>query len=90
MDATSQVVTRTEVVRRGADAGDILKGAAIGGAAAVVLSEIFGDIDFLEVLGGAGAGAVAGLLLGKREVELVSIDPNSDLDLILQSDLALR
>ena len=90
LEADSQVVTRTEKVKKGADAGDILKGAAIGGAAATVLAEIFGDIDFLEVLGGAGAGAVAGLLLGGKEVELISIDPNNDLDLTLQSDLVLR
>ena len=90
ISADSQIVTRTEKVKKGADAGDILEGAAIGAAAAVVLSEIFGDIDFLEVLGGAGAGAVAGLLLGGNEAELISIDPNNDLDLTLQSDLALR
>lgn len=90
LEADSQVVTRTEKVKQGADAGDIVQGAAIGAAAAVVLSEIFGDIDFVEVIGGAGAGAVAGLLLGGKEAELISIDPNNDLDLTLQSDLDLR
>ena len=90
IDAMSEVVTRRETVKRGANTGDILKGAAIGGAAAAVLSEIFGDIGALEVLGGAGAGAVAGILLGGNEAELVSIDPNNDLDLILQTNLAVR
>ena len=90
IDAVSQVVTRTETVKKGANAKDILQGAAIGAAAATVLSEIFGQIDFLEVLGGAGAGAIAGVLLGGNEVELVSIDPNNDLNLTLQTDLALR
>ena len=90
IDAVSDVVTRKETVKRGANTGDILKGAAIGGAAAAVLSEIFGDIGAIEVLGGAGAGAIAGLLLGGNEVELVSIDPNNDLDLTLQDSLALR
>jgi hypothetical protein len=90
IDATSQTVTRTETIKKGANAGDILKGAAIGGAAAVVLSDIFGDIKLGKVLGGAGIGAVAGLLLGGRRAELISIDPNSDLTLTLQSDLALR
>lgn len=90
IDAISNVVTRRETVKKGADTGDILKGAAIGGAAATVLAEIFGDIDALEVLGGAGAGAIAGLLLGGNEVELVSIDPNNDLDLTVQTDLAVR
>lgn len=90
IDAVSDVVTRRETVEKGANTGDILKGAAIGGAAAAVLSEVFGDIGAIEVLGGAGAGAVAGLLLGGNEVELVSIDPNNDLDLTLQDSLAVR
>ena len=90
INAMSEVVTRRETIKKGANAGKILQGAAIGAAAATVLSEIFGDIEFLEVLGGAGAGAIAGLLLGGNEVELVSIDPNNDLDLTLQTSLALR
>lgn len=92
ISATSQTVTRTETVKKGASAGDILKGAAIGAAAATVVSGITGDkaIATEEVLGGSALGAVAGWLLGKEQVELVSIDPNSDLNLTLQSDLALR
>ncbi|MGK7918130.1 MAG: hypothetical protein AB4038_21770 [Prochloraceae cyanobacterium] len=90
INARSQPVTRTETVNRGTDAGDVLKGAAIGAAAAAVLSEIFGDISVGEVLGGAGLGAIAGLILGGNEVELISIDPNQDLDITLDSDLALR
>jgi hypothetical protein len=90
LEATSEPVTRTETIKKGANAGDILKGAAIGGAAATVLSDIFGDIKLGKVLGGVGIGAVAGLLLGGSKAELISIDPDSDLDLTLQSDLALR
>ena len=90
INADSKIITRTETVKRGADTGDILTGAAIGGAAAVVLGDIFGDINIEEVLGGAGIGALGGLLLGGKEVELISIDPERDLDLTLQSDLALR
>ena len=90
IDAVSDVITRTETVERGANTGDILKGAAIGAGAAAVLSEIFGDIGAIEVLGGAGAGALAGLLLGGNEAELITIDPNNDLDLTLQTNLAVR
>ncbi len=90
IDAVSDIVTRRETIKKGANAGDVLKGAAIGGAAAAVLSEIFGDIGALEVLGGAGAGAIAGILLGGNEAELISIDPNNDLDLTLQADLVTR
>jgi hypothetical protein len=89
IDAVSEVITRTETVSKGADAGEIVKGAAIGGAAAAILSEIFGKIDAIEVLGGAGAGALAGVLLGKKKAELISIDPNNDLDLTLLSSLSL-
>ena len=90
IDALSEVVTRRETVKKGANAGEILRGAAIGAAAASILSKIFGDVEFLEVLGGAGAGAIAGALLGGDEVELVSIDPNNDLHVTLQTSLALR
>ena len=90
IDAISEVVTRRETVKKGAGAGDILQGAAIGAAAAAVLSKVLGDTEFLEVLGGAGAGAIAGLLLGGNKVELISIDPNSDLNITLQTDLSLR
>ena len=90
LDAVSDVVTRRETVNKGANTGDILKGAAIGAGAAAVLSEIFGDIGAIEVLGGAGAGALAGLLLGGNEAELITIDPNNDLDLTLQTNLAVR
>ncbi|WP_040898798.1 hypothetical protein [Xenococcus sp. PCC 7305] len=90
INARSETVTRTETVKRGKDVGDVLKGAAIGSAAAAVLSEIFGDISVGEVLIGTGLGAITGLLLGGNEVELVSINPNQDLDITLDSDLALR
>ena len=91
INADSRIITRTETVEKGADAGDILTGAAIGGAAAVVLAEIFGDINIAEVIAGAGIGALGGLLLGGGdEVELISIDPERDLELTLQSDLVLR
>ena len=90
IEGTSQVVTRTETVKRGKDTDDILKGAAIGGAAAVVLGEIFGDINIEEVIGGAALGALGGWILGRESVELISIDPDRDLDITLESDFALR
>ncbi len=91
IDATSQVVTRRETVERGADTGDILEGALIGAGAAAVLSGVLGDdfFDFKRILGGAGAGALGGLILGKNEAEVISIDPNKDLDVTLNSQLSL-
>lgn len=88
--ATSQVITERETIKKGTDTGQILKGAAVGAAAAAVISEIVGGIDVEEVLGGAGLGALAGLLLGRRgEVEVIVVNPATDLDLTLQSDLRL-
>lgn len=89
INASSQVVTQRETIKRGASTGDILEGAAIGGAAAAVIAEITGSIEAVEVLGGAGLGALGGLLLNKNEVEVISIDPNQDLDITLDSRLAL-
>lgn len=92
IDASSQIVTRTEDVQQGAGTGEILKGAAIGGAAAAVIAAITGDraIATEEILGGAGLGALGGLLLGKRSAKVVVIRPAEDLDITLNSQLALR
>src|ERR687885_30899 len=90
MRATSKVITERETIKKGTDVGQILKGAAIGAAASTVLAEIFGDIDFKEVLGGAGLGAIAGLLLGgRKQAEVIVVNPEEDLSLTLQSDLVL-
>jgi hypothetical protein len=87
IDATSEVITDTQVITEDTDP-DILRGAVIGAAAAAVLSEIFGSIDFIEVLAGAGLGALGSLLLGggEEEVEVVIVEPETDLDLTLQSE----
>ncbi|HBL10449.1 MAG TPA: hypothetical protein DD379_03380 [Cyanobacteria bacterium UBA11162] len=91
IEATSEVITETETIDKGTDISRILKGAAIGGAAAAVISEIFGDIDLIEVLAGAGLGALGSLVLGGGEkAEVVVIYPETDLDLTLQSDLLLN
>ena len=91
INANSRVVTRTEEVRRGANVGTILTGAAVGSAAATLISGITGDrrIGALEVLTGTGAGAVGGLLLGRRSATVLVVNPESDLDLTLRSDLVV-
>lgn len=86
--ATSQVITRTETINQ-KTSRDVLKGAAIGAAAGAVLAEIFGGINLGEVLAGAGVGALATVLQGKKEkeVEVVVLNPERDLDLTLDEDL---
>jgi hypothetical protein len=91
IDASSEIVTRTEMIDEGVDSGAILQNAAIGAAAAALLSTIFGDgPGFGEILGGAGIGALGGLIFGRKKAELISIDPDEDLDAILRSELVVE
>ncbi|MBS0015785.1 MAG: hypothetical protein KFF72_05380 [Arthrospira sp. SH-MAG29] len=92
LDANSNVVTRTETVRRGPSAGNILKGAAVGAAAAAALAGVLGDkaIATEEVLGGAGLGALAGVFIGRGHVDVVVIHPEQDLTLTMRSDVLFR
>lgn len=87
--ATSDVITETQTIDRRTDP-DFLRGAVIGAAAAAVLAEVLGAVDFLEVLAGAGLGVLGEVLLRRdREVEVVVIEPNSDLDLLVEEDFIL-
>lgn len=81
INASSKIVTTTEVIKEGANTGKILQGAAIGATAATVIAGITGDkaIATEEVLGGAGLGALAGWIWGGGQKELISINPNTDL-----------
>ncbi len=91
IDATSNPITETETVRRGANVGSIVKDAALGSAAAAGISAVTGDRNITagEVLIGTGAGALAGLIFGSDRVDLISIKPNSDLNLRLNTNLVL-
>lgn len=91
LDAISRVITETRRIEKGASAGEILRGAAIGGAAATALSGILGDkaIATEEILGGAGIGAIAGAILGRNKTEVIVIRPEEDLNLRLRSDLVV-
>jgi len=90
-DGTSEIVTRTETIDQGADTGAILQNAAIGAAASALLSSILGDGPGIgEVLGGAGIGALGGLIFGRKQAELISIDPDQDLDTVIRSELIVK
>lgn len=92
VNASSEVITKTETIRRGASVGDIVKNTALGAAAAAAISGVTGDrkIDLDEVLGGAGAGALVGVFLGRDRVDLIAIDPDTDLSMTLDSDLVIQ
>lgn len=92
INATSRVVTRTEEITKGVNTTSILTGAAVGGGAAAAISAITGDhsISALEVLGGAGLGAVGGALLNRPKVNAIVIYPSQDLTVRLTSEFDLR
>ncbi len=93
IDASSKVITRKEKIDQGTDTSKILTDAAIGAGAAAAISLITGKhrISTWGVLGGAGAGALASVLLRHKEVNLVKINPqDGDLNVKLRSDLTLQ
>ena len=92
INASSGVVTRTQTISHGASTSTVLTGAAVGAGAASVLTAVAGGgFKIPATLGGAAAGAVGGLLFGKRKANVVVINPNNgDLNIRLRSNLALR
>jgi hypothetical protein len=93
IDARSDVLSRKETIRQGVDTGAILKGAAIGSGAAAIISGVTGKkrITLGKILIGTGAGALGGLLLGRKTNEVVVVEPRTDnLSLTLNSSLALN
>ena len=91
ISASSDVI-KTSQVGQGASTGNILKGAVVGSAADAALGGLTGDrrITAGEVLLGTGAGALGGLVLGRKKADVVVVNPDTDLNLILRSSLALR
>jgi len=89
INASSDIITRSEEIRQGTNVTSIVGGAVVGSAAAALIAGVTGDrrINALEVLAGTGVGSVGGLLLGRRSTSVIVIDPNRDLDLTLNSDL---
>jgi len=90
IDASSDVIETTQI-RRGVSTGSILKGAVVGAAAGAALGGLTGNrrISTGEVLIGTGVGAAGGAVLGRKKVDVVVINPDTDLDLILDSSLTV-
>lgn len=91
IEAASKVITATETIGRSANATSILAGAVVGSGAATAIAGVTGDrrIEALEVLAGTAAGSLAGLFLGRSRVDVIAIDPETDLNLRLGSTLVL-
>ncbi|AFY85694.1 MAG: hypothetical protein CLLPBCKN_002286 [Chroococcidiopsis cubana SAG 39.79] len=90
IDASSDVIETTQL-RRGVSTGSILKGAVVGAAAGAALGGLTGNrrISTGEVLIGTGVGAAGGAVLGRKKADVVVINPDTDLDLILDSSLTV-
>ena len=94
LSASSQVITETETVRKGSNIVKLVGNAAVGTAAAAGISAVTGDRDITagEVLIGTGAGLTVSLIqqfLGRNTIDLLVVQPNSDLNLILSDDLVI-
>ncbi|MEH2352973.1 S-layer homology domain-containing protein [Nostoc sp.] len=89
LNATSDVITKTETVKKGTSLGSIIKNTVLGAGAATAVSAVTGDraIATEEILGGAGIGALVGLFFGKNSVDLIAIDPNTDLQMTINQNL---
>lgn len=95
MNATSNVVTKTESVGKGTNVVGLLKNAALGAGAAAAISAVTGDqaIATEELLIGVGAGILATLIpqfLGLSKVDLLVVEPSTNLDLTFSSDLTIQ
>ena len=93
LDASSDVVTRKETIKKGLNTTSILTGAAVGAGAGAIVAGVSGDrkIGFGNVLIGTAAGAIGGWLAnGQKKTEVVVVNPDTDLGLRLATPLAFN
>lgn len=88
INASSQVITRTETIRKGTSTNAIIRNTVLGGGAAAAVSAVTGDraVATEEVLGGAVIGGLFGLFFGRNSVDLISIEPNTDLQMTINQN----
>lgn len=91
IDAASNLITTTEQIKKGVSTGKVVAGTLVGAGAALGIAAVTGDrkIEGWEVIPGAVVGAGLSLLFADR-VDLYSINPNTDLNLTLNSDLVIQ
>lgn len=91
LNASSNVITKIETVNKGSSTSAIIRNTALGAGAAAAVSAVTGDraIATEEVLGGAGIGALIGLFFGKSSVDLIAIEPNTDLQMTINDNLVI-
>ncbi|CEJ45475.1 S-layer homology domain-containing protein [Umezakia ovalisporum] len=89
INATSQVITKTETIKKGTSTNTIIKNTVLGAGAAAAVSAVTGDraIATEEVLGGAAIGSLIGLFFGRNSVDLIAIAPDTDLQMTINQNL---
>ncbi|MBE9050100.1 S-layer homology domain-containing protein [Nostocales cyanobacterium LEGE 11386] len=89
INATSEVITKTETIRKGTSTSTIVRNTVLGAGAAAAVSAVTGDraIATEEVLGGAAIGGLIGLFFGRNSVDLIAIDPDTDLQMTINQNL---
>ncbi|MGB3639132.1 MAG: S-layer homology domain-containing protein [Rivularia sp. (in: cyanobacteria)] len=83
--ATSGIITKTETIKKGTSTQGIVKNTALGAGAAAAVAAVTGDraVATEEILGGAAIGAITGIFFNKKSVDLIVIDPNTDLEMTI-------
>lgn len=91
IDAASNLITTTQQIKKGVSTGKVIAGTLVGAGAALGIAAVTGDrqIEGWEVIPGAVVGAGLSLLFADR-VDLFSVNPNTDLNLTLNSDLVIQ
>ncbi|MBF2015054.1 MAG: S-layer homology domain-containing protein [Rivularia sp. T60_A2020_040] len=94
INATSGIIDKTETIRKGTSVKGIVRNTALGAGAAAAVAAVTGDraVATEEVLGGAAIGAITGIFFNKKSVDLIVIDPNTDLEMTIgrSFDVSLR
>lgn len=91
INAQSETITKIETIKKGSRLGSALKSAVYGAGAAAAVSVVTGDraIATEEVLGGAAIGGLIGAFFGKKSVDLIVIDPDTDLQMTIGQNLQI-
>lgn len=91
INARTNIVNYRRKIQRGTNTDPIWQGALVGGGASVLISSIVTRPGIFKTLAGAGAGALAGYLIGGRKrTEVIVVRPEEPLSLTFDSDLALN
>jgi hypothetical protein len=91
MNATSRVIATLQELRPQSDINALMNGAMFGTGAAGAITAITGNrmISSNQVLGGLSFDGLVGFFRGRDRLLLITINPDADLDITLNSPLSL-